>query len=274
MTDRNPAGRLLAAAVLVLGFLPSLAAAAAAPTSPRCPGPVAALPPAVPAAFDLAALSENEVRLTFIGHATFLIESPHGVRIATDYNDAVALPILPDIVTMNHAHPTHYSNHPDPGIKVVLRGWNDDGSPAVRDLAYGDVRVRNVPTNIRDGAGATERYGNSVFIFAMASLCIVHLGHLHHTLTPDQLAAIGPVDVVMAPVDGIYTLDLAGMIEVLQALKATLMLPMHFFGAFGLQQFLSLARPHWPVEINPTPSVVISRTRLPPSPTVLVLPGP
>jgi L-ascorbate metabolism protein UlaG (beta-lactamase superfamily) len=269
--------RLLAAVVLLLAGAPPLAAAAGGPqgpTSPRCPGPVAAVPPAVPAAFDMAALTENEVRLTFIGHATFLIESPRGVRIATDYNDAVALPVVPDIVTMNHAHSSHYSNHPDPGIKAVLRGWNDDGSPAVRDLAYGDVRVRNVPTNIRDSAGGTERYGNSVFVFEVASLCIVHLGHLHHTLTPDQLAAIGPVDVVMAPVDGTYTLDLAGMIEVLQSLKATLMLPMHFFSEFGLERFLALARSSWPVEKNPTPSVVVSRARLPASPTVLVLPGP
>ena len=271
MIDRNP--RVLAAVVWVLVFLPSLAAAGG-PRSPHCPGPVAAMPRAVPAAFKVAALGENEVRLTFIGHATFLIESPHGVRIATDYNDAIALPIMPDIVTMNHAHATHYTDHPDPGIKVVLRGWNDDGSPAIRDLSYADVRVRNVPTNIRDGAGGTERYGNSVFIFEIASLCIVHLGHLHHTLTSEQLAAIGPVDVVMAPVDGTYTLDLAGMIEVLQALKATLMLPMHFFGEFGLQRFLSLARPHWPIETNPTPAAVISRANLPPDPTVLVLPGP
>jgi L-ascorbate metabolism protein UlaG (beta-lactamase superfamily) len=270
MTDSNP--RLLAAAVWVLAFLPSLAAAAGG--APHCPGPVAAMPRAMPAAFKVAALGENEVRLTFIGHATFLIETPHGVRIATDYNDAIGLPIVPDIVTMNHAHATHYTNHPDPGIKVVLRGWNDDGSPAIRDLSYADVRVRNVPTNIRDGAGGTERYGNSVFIFEVASLCIVHLGHLHHTLTPEQLAAIGPVDVVMAPVDGTYTLDLAGMIEVLGALKATLMLPMHFFGEFGLQQFLALARPHWPIKTNPTPSVVVSHASLPPGPTVLVLPGP
>jgi L-ascorbate metabolism protein UlaG (beta-lactamase superfamily) len=269
--------RLLAAVVLLLAWVPPLAAAAGGPqgpTSPRCPGPVAAAPPAMPAAFDVTALSGNEVRLTFIGHATFLIESPHGVRLATDYNDAVALPVVPDIVTMNHAHPTHYSDHPDPRIKVVLRGWNDDGSSAVRDLAYGDVRVRNVPTNIRDGVGGTERYGNSVFVFEVASLCIVHLGHLHHSLTPAQLAAIGPVDVVMAPVDGTYTLDLAGMIEVLQSLKATLMLPMHFFSAFGLERFLALARPYWPVEKNPTPSVVVSRERLPARPTVLVLPGP
>jgi len=276
MTDRIPGARLLTAVVLVLAFMPP-AAAAGRPqgqTSPRCPGPVAAAPPAVPAAFEVGALSESEVRLTFIGHATFLIESPHGVRIATDYNDALRLPVVPDIATMNHAHPTHYSNHPDPGIKVVLRGWNDDGSPAVHDLGFGDVRVRNVPTNIRDGAGGTERYGNSVFVFEVASLCIVHLGHLHHTFTPDQLTAIGPVDVVMAPVDGTYTLDLAGMIEVLRALKAPLMLPMHFFSEFGLERFLALARPYWPIERNSTPSVVVSRASMPASPTVLVLPGP
>jgi Beta-lactamase superfamily domain len=78
----------------------------------------------------------------------------------------------------------------------------------------------------------------------------------------------------MAPVDGTYTLDLAGMIEVLRALKATLMLPMHFFSEFGLERFLALARPYWPIERNPTPSVVVSRASMPLSPTVLVLPGP
>ena len=57
------------------------------------------------------------------GHATFLIESPQLVRIATDYNDYVRPPVLPDIATMNHAHDTHYTDNPDPAIKYVLRGW-------------------------------------------------------------------------------------------------------------------------------------------------------
>ena len=63
------------------------------------------------------------MRITYIGHSTFLIESPRLVRIATDYNDYVKPPVLPDIVTMNHAHSTHYTDRPDPGIKHVLRGW-------------------------------------------------------------------------------------------------------------------------------------------------------
>jgi Beta-lactamase superfamily domain len=194
-----------------------------------CPGPVAGTHPTViPAAwqtsgsligaptlgelnsgaFDLAALNSDQVRLTFVGHATFLIESPQLVRIATDYNDYIKAPLLPDIVTMNHAHDTHYTDHPDPAIKYVLRGWGESpDQPANWDLKYRDVRVRNVPTNIRSfyGSTTTERYGNSIFIFEIANLCIAHLGHLHHTLTQQQLNEIGRVDVVMATIRLIST---------------------------------------------------------------------
>ena len=235
-----------------------------------CPGPVAAnRPQLIP-----AALNPDQVRITFIGHATFLIESPQLVRIATDYNDYVRPPVLPDIATMNHAHDTHYTDNPDPAIKYVLRGWGaNPGEPANWDITYRDVRVRNVPTNIRDGEGGTERYGNSIFIFEIANLCIAHLSHLHHTLTQAQLDEIGRPDVVMAPVDGSYTLDLDGMMEVLTALKAQIIIPMHYFGQSILDRFLDRARAQWDIETADIPSVVVSKTTLPERPEVLVLPG-
>ena len=243
-------------------------------TTRSCPGLVAARPGIEPASFDVAALEPDQVRLTYVGHATFLIESPQLVRIATDYNDFVRPPVTPDIVTMNHAHLTHYTDHPDPAIKYVLRGWGPSPSePAIWDIKYRDVRVRNVPTNIRDNFGGTERYGNSIFIFEIANLCIAHLGHLHHTLTQSQLDDIGRVDVVMVPVDGSYTLDLDGMIDVLHALKAPLMIPMHFFSSYTLDRFLSRVRQEWDVERAAEPSVVVSKSSLPERPTVLVLPG-
>ena len=89
----------------------------------------------------------------------------------------------------------------------------------------------------------------------MANLCIAHLGHLHHTLTQQQLNEIGRVDVVMVPVDGNYTLDLDGMVEVLHALKAPLMIPMHYFSAYTLDRFLQRVREEWDVEIADVPSV-------------------
>jgi L-ascorbate metabolism protein UlaG (beta-lactamase superfamily) len=241
----------------------------------NCPGLVAADRPATtPASFRLGALNADQVRLTFLGHASFLIESPQLVRIVTDYNDYVRPPVTPDIVTMNHAHDTHYTEHPDPAIKYVLRGWGaSPEASAIHDLKYGDVRVRNVPTNIRNWSAGTEHHGNSIFVFEIANMCIAHLGHLHHTLTQQQLNEIGRVDVVMAPVDGYYTLDLDGMIEVLTALKAPLMIPMHFFSWSMLDLFLARARQQWPVETAEIPSVVLSKATLPASPKVLVLPG-
>jgi L-ascorbate metabolism protein UlaG (beta-lactamase superfamily) len=240
----------------------------------NCPGLVASgTPRAAPAALRVAAPGADQVRLTYVGHATFLIESPQLVRIATDYNDFVRPPVLPDIATMNHAHSTHFTDHPDPGIKLVLRGWRDDGKPAGHDVTFKDVRIRSVSTNIRTWAGETERNGNSIFVFEIAGLCIAHLGHLHHTLTQAQLDEIGRIDVVMAPVDGNYTLDLDGMVEVLQSLKARMIIPMHFFSTYTLERFLARVRRDYRVDHNETPSLVVSKTTLPAEPTVVVLPG-
>jgi L-ascorbate metabolism protein UlaG (beta-lactamase superfamily) len=195
------------------------------------------------------------------------------VRIATDYNDYVRPPVLPDIVTMNHAHSTHYTDRPDPDIKFVLRGWRNDGKPANHDITYSDVHVRNVSTNIRTWNGGTEKNGNSIFIFDIGSLCIAHLGHLHHTLTQQQLDDIGHIDVLMVPVDGSYTMDQEGMVEVVQAIKAPLMVPMHFFSTFTLRRFLDRVSRQYDVEYADTPSFVASKTALPGKGKFLVLPG-
>lgn len=181
------------------------------------------------------------VRIRFIGHSTFLIESPGGVRIATDYFGQAGPDGLPDVVTMNRAHSTHYTESPDPAIAHVLRGWNPQGGPADHHLQVGDVVIRSVPTAIRAfGAGRIPN-GNSMFIFEVAGLCIGHLGHLHHVLAPEDLAWIGQLDVVMVAVDGSYTMSHAEMAETLNVIKARLVLPMHYFGGATLRAFLGLS---------------------------------
>jgi len=274
----RPLFHLVAAALTVAPWLlsPSDAHAQAAKPEMResCPGLVASHTPRVtPASLRLAALAADQVRLSYAGHSTFVIESPQSVRIATDYNDYVQVP-LPTIATMNRAHDTHFSEYPNPAIPHVLRGWTATGGPARHDLQVQDVRVRNVPTNIRDWSGGTARHGNSIFIFEVGSLCIAHLGHLHHTLNQQQLDEMGRVDVVLVPVDGNLTLDLEGMMDVLKALKAPLMIPMHYFSLFTLQRFLDRARGEsWEVGWADEPSIVVSRATLPTTPKVLVLPG-
>jgi L-ascorbate metabolism protein UlaG (beta-lactamase superfamily) len=219
-------------------------------------------------------LKPDEARLTFVGHSTFLIESPEGVSIATDYNDYVRPIELPDIATMNRAHSSHFTDFPSPMIKHVLRGWNPLGGPARHDIEYKDVHVRNVATNTRWGdQGSYGAYGNSIFIFQMAGLCIGHLGHLHHTLTEEQLIAIGQLDIVLVPVDGGYTLDVAGMAEVVKTLRSRLIIPMHYFNQFTLNRFLDRVKGEWPVEFAPSASIVVSQKLLPAEAKILVLPG-
>lgn len=243
----------------------------------RCPKLVATspflLPPAaraLPATF----LEPKQVSLTYIGHSTFLIETAGGVTVATDYNDYVRPAVVPRVATMNRAHSTHYSLNPDPGIEFVMKGWREDREPVRYDQEVGDLWVGNLPTNIRDWEGGTIRNGNSIFIFRAADLCIAHLGHLHHTLTPEDLGALGRIDVVLAPVDGSYTLDVDGMIEVLKSLEAPLVIPVHYFNLGTLNRFLDrFSSSQYVIERQDSPEIVISRETLPLKPTVVVLPG-
>ena len=123
------------------------------------------------------------------------------------------------------------------------------------------------------GWGAPEPDGNSIFIFEVADLCIGHLGHLHHGLTEQHYAKIGRLDIVMAPVDGTMTLNISDMIEVLKTFKARIVLPMHAFGGYSMQQFLVGMSDAFAVTVHDGPAIDVSFQSLPGEPTVLFLPN-
>ncbi|WP_281926352.1 MBL fold metallo-hydrolase [Roseibium album] len=222
-----------------------------------------------------ASLQAGEVQIRYIGHSTFELETPGGVRIATDYNDSVRPFLPPTIATMNGAHTTHYSLAPDPSIEHLLYGWNREGGPMDHDLTVEDVRIRNIQTNIRGWDGETRRLGNSIFIFEIADLCIAHLGHLHHRLTKDDLARLGQIDVVFAAIDNSSTLRLDSLMDVLAGIGPTMVIPMHFHFAGALPAFMGRAtEAGYRIVRAETPKLVISRSSLPVNPTVyIMMPG-
>lgn len=264
-------GRPLRLALLLFAAIQAATPAAAQNplTEERCPRLVADAPPRI----IRASLKPEEVRITFIGHSTFLIESARGVRIATDYNDYVRPREIPDIATMNRAHSTHYTLNPDPAIKYVLKGWGAPDEPARHDFSYEDVWVRNVVTNIRDWAGGTSYHGNSIFVFEIAGVCIAHLGHLHHTLTPAHIEELGRIDVVLVPVDGTFTLNTEGMVEVLKQIRAPLAIPMHIFGEYTLQRFLETMGSIYEIERSDGAFIELTKETIPKKPKMLVLQG-
>ena len=270
-----------AVAAAVLAMLGSLIAAAAAQQPPReseCLAMANAPPRITPVSLRRgAAAKPDEVTITYGGHSTYVIETPGGIKIATDYNGSYVTGRLPDVVTMNRAHSSHYTLSPDPRIPHVLHGWGDDGEAAHIALRVGDVFIRNVTTDIRryfmdDSSGEMIKDGNSIFIFEVAGLCIGHLGHLHHKLDDSHFAAIGRLDIVMVPIDGTYTMSLDGVSEITRRLRASVVLPMHRF-ATPLDEFMRRIGQQFEVDERAERSLTISRDTLPQAPTVIILRG-
>ncbi len=264
----------------VFALLASLvASAAAAQDAPRseCLAMANGTPRATPVSLRTAAANTDEVAITYAGHSTYYIDTPGGVRIATDFSGAYTTGRLPDVVTMNRAHGTHYTLFPDPRIPHVLHGWGDHGQPAKIAERIGDVFIRNVTTDIRrhfgdDSSGEMIKDGNSIFIFEVAGLCIGHLGHLHHKLDDSHFAAIGRLDIVMVPIDGTYTMSLDGISDITRRLRASVVLPMHRFMT-PLDEFMRRIGQQFAVDTRIERTLTISRETLPSTPTVIILRG-
>lgn len=216
---------------------------------------------------------EHSVRIRYVDHSTFLIQTPGGLSAATDFNGYLGTAdLIPDVVTMNQAHPSHYTSVPDPAIAHVLPGWPDSRGPAEHYLDLGEMLIRNVTTNIRSRFGeGTEMNGNSIFIFEVAGLCIGHLGHLHHALTARHYAAIGRLDVVLAPVDGGMTVDQETMIAMLKRFRSRVVIPMHWFDETTLQTFLAGMEDDFDIRFQQGSELTLSLRDLPDRPTVVVM---
>ena len=275
---------MLRIASAVIALLGSLVVPASAQTSPspdtqrsECLAMANGPPRATAVSLRRAAAGTDEVAITYAGHSTYYIDTPGGIRIATDWNGAYRMGRLPDVVTMNRAHSTHYTLFPDPRIPHVLHGWGENGAPAKISEKIGDVFIRNVTTDIRrfwgDNSGTNMiKDGNSIFIFEVAGLCIGHLGHLHVKLDDSHFAAIGRLDILMVPIDGTYTMSLDGISEITRRLRASVVLPMHRFET-PLEDFMQRIVRDFAIDRRSERTLRISKKTLPTTPTVIILDG-
>ncbi len=189
--------------------------------------------PAAPALAD-AGDSSGRVSLQWWGQAMFAINSPQGTDVLIDpYGEGIGYRVPQpgeagqvSIATVSHDHPDH-NNVESVGHNILLRGLTDDGWAQIDEQPTGDVRFRSVPSWHDESEGA-DRGRNAIFVFETGGLPIVHLGDLGHALTQAQIDAIGPVDVLLVPVGGFFTIDAAGATEVVEQLGPRVVIPMHY----------------------------------------------
>jgi L-ascorbate metabolism protein UlaG (beta-lactamase superfamily) len=163
------------------------------------------------------------LQIRWFGHACFQISSPSGVRILTDPFDESVGYCLPDtfvdVVTSSHDHFDHSNVSVAKGNPVILR---DQGE-------YKDDKVNIYSVNTwHDTEHGAKRGRNRVFIIEVDGVRIVHMGDIGHDLTPSQLNAISPADVLFVPCGGYYTIDAAGAKRLVASTCARVVIPMHY----------------------------------------------
>lgn len=185
---------------------------------------------------NLVAQQTSDVTIRFHGHSFFEIESSKGTKIVCDPHQIEAYgrqAVTADLVLFSHSHNDHTQLEPIQNrMKAkVIPGFRGQGRQLdwnFVDEAFRDVHVRSVGV-YHDDVKGMEKGKNTVFILEVDGLKIVHLGDLGHVLTEQDRRRIGPVDVLMIPVGGVYTLNGSEAKKVVEQLKPKkYILPMHY----------------------------------------------
>ena len=175
----------------------------------------------------------QQIQITWYGHACFLIKAADGTTVLTDpiHMGAYKVPadVKPDVVTVTHEHGDHNQVDTVSGKPLVLRGLKQGAKAFTTvDQTVKGVRIYTVPS-YHDKVNGAKRGLNAIFVYDIDGLRFVHLGDLGHCLTPIQIEQIGPVDVLMIPVGGKYTIFGADAHTVVEQLKPTrAVIPMHY----------------------------------------------
>lgn len=214
------------------------------------------------------------MKITWLGHASFLIESNEGTRVVTDpfesgsYDGAVGytpIECSADAVTVSHDHADHNAVECVTGDPEVVRG--------TEPVTVKEIAIRGVGTYHDENKGK-DRGRNTVYVMDIEGMRVAHLGDLGHVLTDEERDELGQVDVVFAPVGGYYTIGPEEAKRVAEQLGAKIIVPMHYktdalgFPIQPVDEFLKLMQT---VERANGTSFEVMRSDLPENTKVVVL---
>jgi L-ascorbate metabolism protein UlaG (beta-lactamase superfamily) len=161
--------------------------------------------------------------ITFLGHSSFRLKGKTATVVTDPFDPEVVGLKFPkvaaDIVTVSHQHEDH--NQADL-VKDVKRLVSGPGEYEIMG-----VSIIGIPTFHDEKKGA-KRGKNTIYVYEMDGLRLVHLGDLGHKLHEKILEKIGDIDILMVPVGGEYTIGPTEAVEVARAIEPKIVIPMHY----------------------------------------------
>ncbi|MBQ2715070.1 MAG: MBL fold metallo-hydrolase [Clostridia bacterium] len=163
------------------------------------------------------------MKIQWLGHSCFRLEESTDSSVVTDpYRSyiGIELPkVQSDVVTVSHDHDDHNFVEGVSGNPVVL---SETGSFDVKGIHISAIGSSH------DEVDGAKRGGNLIFKFRIDGVDVCHMGDIGQECTPDLAEAIGPVNVLLIPVGGNYTVDAEQAKEYVDRLMPDIVIPMHY----------------------------------------------
>ncbi len=102
-------------------------------------------------------------------------------------------------------------------------------------------------------------------------LVICHLGDLGHTLQEDQLEEVADADLLLIPIGGHSTLNVAQAAEVISQVEPRIIIPMHYSLRDASNPLDKFCREMGVEILNTQPKLAVTRNSLPAETQVVVL---
>lgn len=211
------------------------------------------------------------MEITYLGHSSFRLKGKAATVVTDPYDEKCGKfpkDVTVDIVTVSHDHFDHNATKLL-NSSFIVKG---PGEYEVKGVSVVGVHTWH------DEKNGTERGANTVYVIEIDGLRVAHLGDLGHKLSQEQLDEMGPIDVVLVPVGGVYTVDAKTAAEVVRQVDPWVVVPMHyrqegldkatFGGLLGVGEFL---KEMGKSEVQPVAKYIISADKLPSEMQVVVL---
>ncbi|ACO85354.1 MBL fold metallo-hydrolase [Clostridium botulinum] len=163
------------------------------------------------------------MKIKWLGHSCFILESDTKTTIITDpYEPSIGIHRMDyasDICTISH-------NHFDHNFKDELNK-NCIIIDTPIEYKYEDLKIKGFKS-YHDKLNGLKRGSNIIFKFNIDGFNICHLGDLGHLLPKNFIYNLGPIDVLLVPIGGNYTLNGKEAAALCKNLNSHIVIPMHF----------------------------------------------